>query len=135
MNAIWLTCVVAALGSGAGAEEIKVRIENRVPWFDEAPMIRGGAVVVPIRSMIDAMDGTLRWDLEQRTVTGWANGRRVDVVLNSRSARVNGKSVQMDEPAFLHKGRIFVPLRFIAEATGHLVSFEGGWHTLEPKVG
>jgi len=120
-----------AVGGSAVAQKLQVKIENRVPYFDALPMYRNRVAVVPIRSMIDAMDGTMKWNMGTQTVQCWANGKRFDIVLNSRQARVNDKTVSMEEGAFIYKGRIYVPLRFLADAAGYVVSEEGDWYVLK----
>lgn len=48
----------------------------------------------------------------------------VKLIVGSKEATVNGKSVLLDVPPQIIKGRTLVPLRFIAEALGAKVDFE-----------
>ena len=92
----------------------------------------GVVTMVPVRSMLLAMDGTMRWDLANQTLTGWKGGKRFDVVLNSRTATVNEKAMTMEEAPLIFKNRIYVPLKFVADATGYIISVENGWYVLRP---
>lgn len=48
----------------------------------------------------------------------------VKLIVGSKEATVNGKTVMLDVPPQVVKGRTLVPLRFIAEALGAKVDFE-----------
>ena len=54
----------------------------------------------------------------------------VKLVVGSKEAIVNGKSVILDVPAKVEKGRTLVPLRFIAEALGAKIDFEPKTQTI-----
>ena len=114
---------------------VKVRIENRTVAFDAEPREVRGVTLVPIRSMVDAMGGTMRWDLASKTVSVWREGKRFDVVLNSRSAVVNDKPVMMEEASLIYRNRIYVPLKFVSDAAGYVISVEDGWYVLRPLRG
>lgn len=51
-------------------------------------------------------------------------GKDVVIVISigDKVATVNGKEVKLDSPAFIEKGRIYTPVRFISEELG--ASFE-----------
>ena len=114
---------------------VRVRIEDRPVMFDAEPREVRGVTLVPIRSMVEAMGGTMRWDLATKTVSVWREGRRFDVVLNSRSATVNDKSIMMEEASLIHRNRIYVPLKFVADSAGYVISIEDGWYVLRPLRG
>lgn len=111
---------------------IRVRIADSPVVFDAEPREVRGVTMVPIRSMVEAMGGTMRWDLSKQTVSAWRNSKRFDVVLNSRSAMVNDKPVTMEEASLIYKNRIYVPLKFVADAAGYTISMENGWYVLRP---
>jgi hypothetical protein len=114
---------------------VQVKVEDHVVTFDAEPREVRGVTMVPIRSMVEAMGGTMRWDLSNRTVTVWKGGNRFNIVLNSRSATVNEKAVSMEEASLIYKNRIYVPLKFVADASGYLISMEDGWYVLRPVRG
>jgi hypothetical protein len=35
----------------------------------------------------------------------------------------------------IYKNRIYVPLKFVADASGYLISMEDGWYVLRPVRG
>lgn len=58
----------------------------------------------------------------------------VDLKIGAREASVNGKMNQMDEAAYIKDGRTLVPLRFLGEALGASVDWEGKTHTATVKL-
>jgi hypothetical protein len=133
MKVFQIVLLASILVASASAQHpIQVKIENEVVAFDAPPREVRGVTMVPIRSMLEGMGGTMRWDLATRTLTGWKNSRRFDVVLNSRSANLNDRTVTMEEAPLIHRNRIYVPLKFIADAAGYTVSVENGWYVLRP---
>lgn len=126
-----MACLATVLAIGQ-QQPVRVKIENQVVVFDAEPREVRGVTMVPIRSMVDAMGGTMRWDLNSRTVSVWREGKRFDVVLNSRAAVVNDKPVTMEEASLIYRNRIYVPLKFVADAAGYVISMESGYYVLRP---
>lgn len=124
---------LAVVGSSL-AQDVKVKVENEAVVFDAMPKKINGITMVPIRTMLDAMQGSMRWAPETRTVSAWKNSRRFDFVLNSRDAMVNDKPMRMEEAPLIHKNRIYVPIKFLADAGGYIISQEDGWLVLRPAI-
>lgn len=127
---IGIGIAVSLTAAAVAQPQIKVMVENKPVTFDAPIIDRDGVTMVPLRNLVDAMGGTLRWDITRQTVTVWRASKRIDVTLNSRQGMVNGKTIQMDEAPFLNKGRLYAPLKFIAESSGYLVSHEKGAYVL-----
>lgn len=128
--------VVFALALGIGGalaqKPIRVKIDKEVVAFDAEPLEVRGVTMVPIRTMMESMGGSMKWDLSKQTISAWKNSNRFNVVLNSRSAVVNDKPTTMEEASLIYKNRIFVPLKFLADASGYTISMENGWYVLRP---
>jgi|CXWL01.1.fsa_nt_gi hypothetical protein len=124
-----LVICIGALSS-AFAQSNKVKVEDADVKFELPPMMTNRAMMVPLRGIVDAMGATMRSNLEKSTVSIWKGNRRIDIVLNSRTAVINNKTSNMEEAPFLHRGRIFVPLKFIAIAAGYVPSLESGSYVL-----
>lgn len=88
--------------------------------------------MVPIRNMVWALNATFKWDPVKQMISVWHTSNRFNVIINSRQATANGKQVWLDEAPFVLDGRVFVPLKFIANSTGHIISQESGWLVLRP---
>lgn len=132
MKLIQLSIGCLTLATVGLTQDVKVKIDNEAIVFDAMPKKVNGITMVPIRSMMDAMQGSMRWAPDTRTVSAWKNSRRFDFVLNSRDAMVNDKPMRMEEAPMIHKNRIYVPIKFVADASGYIISQENGWLVLRP---
>lgn len=133
MKRLALSALAISYLAGSGfAQAIRVKIEDRPVTFDASPITRERTVMVPIRSMVSALSATFKWDPVKQLVTVWHTSNRFDVTINSRQASANGKQVWLEEAPIILDGRVFVPLKFIADSTGHIISQEGGWLVLRP---
>jgi hypothetical protein len=94
-----------------------------------------GRTYVPFRFLGNAFGAEVGWDANTRTASYEFEGTRVELVLGSNQATIikDGKSttIPLDEndPNVKTKivdGRLHVPLRFVSEALGWNVAYEGG---------
>jgi hypothetical protein len=135
MKALAVLFAAVAMVSLAFPQKMRVKVENEVINFDAMPRQVNGVTMVPIRPMVEAMGGTMKWDLASRTVSVWKGGHRFNVTINSRQATSDDKSVRMEETPAIFENRIFVPLKFIADAGGYMISMEEGWYVLRSTAG
>jgi hypothetical protein len=87
------------------------------------PILINGRTMVPIRSVIEAMGGTVGWDAATEKITLEANGHSVQMWLNSKDLVVDGEGKAMDVAAQSVNGRTMVPVRFAAENVGCTVEW------------
>ncbi len=123
----WLTLMaVACLTLGAlAAGDITVTVDGRPLSFDQSPLMQGGRVLVPLRGIFEALGAKVEWDAPSRTVRATSGDSSMMLPLGSRTATVNGGPVTLDVPAAVVGGRTVVPLRFVAEALGAEVRWDG----------
>lgn len=89
-----------------------------------SPVVIGGRTLVPIRAIIVAMGGTISWNAAEQMATLSLNGKEIKLWMNSTRGEVNGSPVTLDVPPRSINGRIFLPLRFVAENFGVTVEWE-----------
>lgn len=89
----------------------------------EQPIIQNGRMLVPIKSFFEKAGLTLHWDQETKTINANSSDTFIQMVINSKSAAVNGQNIELDVPPTIINGRTFVPLRFISESTGSTVDW------------
>lgn len=65
------------------------------------------------------------WDASTRTVTAVKGSTTVKLTYGTSAARVNGMTVKLDVAPMDIQGRTFVPLRFVSEALGAEVGYDG----------
>jgi hypothetical protein len=82
-----------------------------------------GRVLVPIRFFTQAIGGQVTWD-PAGVVTLGLGDLTVVLRIGETTARVGDREVALDQPALIHQGRTFVPLRFVMEAFGAQVGWD-----------
>ena len=85
------------------------------PGRGTAPILISGRSMVPIKSIVEAMGGSIDWDSATQKVTLKAKGNTVEMWLNKTTIKVNGTNKIMDVAPVSKNGRTYVPLRFAAE--------------------
>ena len=116
-----------------GSPTMKVGSSSIV--LDAPPVIVEGRTLIPIRTIIESLGGTVAWDAASQTVTILLDGTRLKLVIGKSSALVNGKSMLIDStnpkvvPQILNS-RTMLPLRFIAESLGADVQWQGSTQTI-----
>ncbi len=103
---------------------------------DVAPKIVNDRTMLPARFVAESLGAKVEWDGEKElvTITGKNSETGEDVTIlitiDSEIAKVNGKEVKLDSPAFVENDRTYTPIRFISEQLGASVE----WNEEEQQV-
>lgn len=115
--ALAISCIsVAGIGVLADEAPISVTINGEPLAFDVPPVMIQDRVLVPFRAIFEALGATVGWDEETQTASGEKDGIRVELVIDSASAKINGEEVILDVAATKINDRTLVPIRFISES-------------------
>lgn len=82
--------------------------------------------MVPVRAIAQAFDAAVEWLPESRSVIIKKGETEIKLLVDSGEAFVNAAPVTLDSPAVIRADRTMVPLRFIGEALGTVVSYSNG---------
>jgi len=88
-----------------------------------AAMLRGGAILVPMRSLFEQMGGTVYYDPAARSVEVRKPGVDIKVTVGRYEVIINGESRPLDVPPEIYGDVILVPLRVISEGMGAYVQW------------
>jgi len=92
---------------------------------DVAPIIKGERTFLPIRLIAEELGATVTWNEAEQSVTIVKDDMTIVIYIGQAFALVNGEPVQLDEAAFIVNGRTYLPLRFVAENLGAVVTWDG----------
>ncbi|MGB9792421.1 MAG: stalk domain-containing protein, partial [Thermacetogeniaceae bacterium] len=127
--AIFLICSLVLgqllVGSPAKAAGITIYVNGKLLKTSAEPYIQNDRVLVPFRDIFEALGASVSWDEKTRTVLGVKGDRKVKLTIDRKTAYVNDSPVTMDVAATIKGGRTFVPLRFVGEALGADVQWDG----------
>ncbi|MCJ8014307.1 N-acetylmuramoyl-L-alanine amidase family protein [Paenibacillus sp. KQZ6P-2] len=84
-----------------------------------------GSVMVPFRVIGENLGFDVKWDQKSKKVLIHNDSKDIELVVNQKSAKVNGKKVTLDNPPLLQKNTVVVPVRFVSEQMGIQVSWDG----------
>lgn len=99
--------------------------QNREQSMDVAPYIKNGRTYVPVRYLAEALGAKVDWDPARRLATLTKGDTRVELAVEDANICVNGKYTTMDVKPEVVNGRMMLPARYVAEAFGALVSWNG----------
>jgi hypothetical protein len=109
----------------------KAEIDGKTISFDPknpkiVPFILNGRTMVPIRFISEAFGAEVFWDSFAKKIYLKVPSKEIQIVLqvNNSSVLINQKQTKLDVPPIIFEGRVYVPIRFIAEAFGAIVSLE-----------
>jgi hypothetical protein len=104
---------------------IRVLVNNQALPRTVVPIIREGRVLVPMRALFEKLGADVRFDGVAQTVLASRGGSLVKMEIGRPLALINQRQVTLEQPPLLQGGTIMVPLRFVAEAMGAEVSWNG----------
>lgn len=110
--------------------EIKVFIQNNILQLVNPPIIQEGRTLVPMRAFFEALGASVTWESETQTAVGSRDETTVRIPINSTRPTVNGRTVAIDVPAQIIQSRTYIPLRFVGEALGDNVVWDGATKTI-----
>jgi hypothetical protein len=112
------------------AARISIYINDAELSSAQAPVMKGGRVLVPLRSIFEGLDATVKYTNKTKTITANRGDQEVSLKLGSKIAYINGEAVALDVPANTIKGNTMVPIRFVSEAFGEKVF----WNSRNQRV-
>lgn len=117
--------VAAPFNVNAETSPITVTIDGVKQSYEQPPVELNGSTLVPMRGIFEALGATIDWDSKTQSVLATKGEISVVIVINSDYAIVNGKSVKLAARAQLLNETTMVPLRFVSEALGAEVVWNG----------
>src|SRR5579871_2763987 len=88
-----------------------------------AALVRGGTILIPLRSMFEQMGATVSYDPASKTAVVSKSGAEVRVTVGKPEVIINGESRPLDVPPILYQGDVLVPVRVISEGMGAYVQW------------
>ncbi len=125
------TGVQAQSNSTNTNEAVKVWInEEEVQFGANAPIIKNGTTLVPVRDILEALGYTLVWDGANRVINAEKYGFSVSLEIGNSTGVVNGIEKALAVAPQILKGSTYVPLGFVSEAIGYEMKWDAASRTV-----
>ncbi|WP_019124509.1 stalk domain-containing protein [Peptoniphilus grossensis] len=103
--------------------DVNYSINGEAKKMDAKPFIKNDRTLVPLRFIVEAIGGEVNWDNDNRLVTVNSKGKTIELPIDSKTIKIDGKDVNIDQAAIIKGDRTFVPIRFIAENLDMVVNY------------
>lgn len=117
------------------ARELTVKLENKknitvilngeTLSFDQPPYIENGTTRVPMRAIFEALGATVDYDATTKTITVRKGSTIIELITGASTAKINGREMTLTTSVENKNGSTMVPLRFVSEAFGAEVIWDG----------
>lgn len=93
-----------------------ITVNGQSPNFDQAALLQGESLLVPLRFIVEAADGQVEWDPATQSVTVTLPDRTATFVIGQSEAELNEKGVyyfqrnmiQLAQPVSIQNGRTMI---------------------------
>ncbi|MDO3412263.1 copper amine oxidase N-terminal domain-containing protein [Saccharibacillus sp. CPCC 101409] len=117
-------------GNAAAAAKIEIIVNDKNVSSDVSAYIRQGVTFVPLNVVGQIPGSTVKWDNAAKTATVTSGTKTVQLAAGQKWAVIDGKKTALAAAPVLSGGRIMVPLRVIAEASGAYVEWSPATQTV-----
>ena len=93
-------------------------------------VIRDGSTLTPARFVAERFGASVEWIAAERKVVITKNQTVIELVIDSKVAKVNGSEVELAQPACIIDDYTYTPARFVAEALGCTVGWDAQTKTV-----
>ncbi|WP_422657699.1 copper amine oxidase N-terminal domain-containing protein [Paenibacillus sp. EC2-1] len=97
---------------------IVLKVNGASLLSDIPEFLQGGRIMVPLRTVSEAMGAKVTWDAAKRTALVVKGKHGFEVAANEVKAKKDGRLVILDSAPMMREGRLFIPLRFSVEGLG-----------------
>jgi len=100
-------------------EDASIMIDGKNHDFSPSPVIREGHMMVPMRSFFEELGANVKWHNDKNIALAYHDGIDVENSLLNSEEKEN-----IDTPARVIDGDLFVPLRLAGETLGYSVGWD-----------
>ncbi len=107
------------------ANKVTIFVNEVEQSYSDKAISENGNTLVPLRGIFEALGAEVTWNNSTSTIDATKGSINIWLEIGSKVTKVNGKAVIIAAPARIVNGSTLVPLRFISEALGAEVLWDG----------
>lgn len=123
--AIFMSIMLFVPYVSAEQPPISVYIDGQQQSYSQPPILQNGSTLVPLRGIFESLGANVEWDGATQTVTASKESTNIVLKIGSTQPTVNGTVKSISTPAQILNSSTMVPLRFVSEALGSDVNWNG----------
>lgn len=106
------------------ATAIPILVNGEKVKFEVEPIQTEGTTLVQFTPIFQKLDLFFQWDGGTKTVTAVKEGLTIELTAGKKQAIVNGRVTPLRVAPRIVKGKMFIPLRLVSEATGASITIK-----------
>lgn len=108
----------------ASSSPVDVIIKGKHLTMDVEPILRENRIYIPIRDFAERLDLKVEWLGKQNTAKLSNSETTILITTGQSEVYVNNNKIKLNEKSFIEKGRMFIPLRSVAEVLSQSVEWD-----------
>ncbi len=133
----------AMTGTAFGAEattakeapDIKIIMDGKLTKFSNVPVSINGSNLLPLRELLVNLgvpndDDHIIYKSADKSITIIYGQTKIQLKIGDKTAYVNDKPLTLNAEPILYKNSTYIPIRFVAEALGKKVVWDGSTRTI-----
>ncbi|OPH47873.1 hypothetical protein BC351_39330 [Paenibacillus ferrarius] len=112
------------------ADGLAVIVNSDRVLFDHPPIMEAGTTLVQFRPLFEKLGFTIMWDNETKTIQASKEGVKLTLQVDNVKASLNGTEQLLPIAPRNVDGNLFVPIRFVGEASNYDVTLENSSKTI-----
>ena len=127
--------LIGALFANAASDitespNVKVIINGKITTYDDIPVIVDGRTLLPLRAILTNLgvpndDSHIIWNGKEKSVTVIKDSVKIYLKVDSSTASIDGKDIEIDVAPINYKSRVYIPARFISQSLEKKVFWDG----------
>lgn len=117
--------LLGQIGTAFADDSINVYLKGKLQSFEQAPIIKDGSTLVPMRAIFEAFGATVEWDGNQQIIDAEKGAKNIRLQIGWKGAWIGETKAELDVAPEIINGSTMVPLRFIGEALGEKIEWDG----------
>ncbi|MDD3170083.1 MAG: copper amine oxidase N-terminal domain-containing protein [Eubacteriales bacterium] len=137
MKKIILILIIAILAfpmpAVYGADQISVLVNGKQVVSDVPAVNVSGNIMLPFRAIFNSLgvgDDSINWNQSSKSIEVRQGKTYLFLIIGNSGALVNEKMITLNASPFIENGRTYVPVRFVSEALGADVQWDGTTRTV-----
>ena len=122
LAAAFLLCAAVAIPAFA-AGPVSVTVNGNPANLNPPPTERAGRVFVPLRGVFEQLGASVVY--QSGVINASGRGHNISLKIGSQQATVDGQQQNVDVAPFIIGASTYVPLRFVSQALGATVNYDG----------